>query len=261
MTDNEIRTVEQQDEGSPVSDTSRETLLSAAFVKLADTLVDDFDIVDLLQTLVEECKRILNIEAAGLMLANQNEQLELVASTSEQAELVEIMQINAGAGPCVDAYTGGNPVAVADIAAERTRWPAFSAAALGQGFHAVYATPMKLRGRVIGTLNLLSTSIGELAERDASAARALADAATIAILQERLLRETTIVTEQLNHALESRIFIEQAKGAIAQTYSVSMDEAFQLLRDYARRNNLRLQVVAAGIADRSIAASELTTLA
>ncbi|RFA07964.1 hypothetical protein B7R54_01090 [Subtercola boreus] len=259
MADNEITTDEQHDESSPVSDTSRETLLSAAFVKLADTLVDDFDIVDLLHTLVDECRRILNIEAAGLMLANQDEQLELVASTSEEAELVEIMQINAGAGPCVDAYTGGDAVAVADIAAEQEHWPAFSSAALALGFHAVYATPMKLRGRVIGTLNLLSTSVGVLEERDANAARALADAATIAILQERLLHETTIVTEQLNHALESRIFIEQAKGALAQTFSVSMDEAFQLLRNYARRNNLRLQVVAAGIADRSIAAAELAT--
>lgn len=257
MTDNERTPDEQQYESSPVSDSSREMLLSAAFVKLADTLVDDFDMVDLLHTLVEECRRILSIEAAGLMLANEHGHLELVASTSEEADLVEVMQINAGAGPCVDSYTSGEPVAVADIAAEEGRWPSFAAAALALGFRSVYATPMKLRGRVIGTLNLLGAGVGELNERDANVARALADAGTIAILQERLLQETTIVTEQLNRALESRIFIEQAKGAIAQTYSISMDEAFTLLRTYARGRGLRLHLVAAGVANRSIAITEL----
>lgn len=244
-----------------MTEKSRESLLSAAFVKLADTLIDDFDVVDLLQTLVEECVRIFDTQAAGLMPASTGGELELVASTSEEAKLVEIMQLSAGRGPCIDCYRSGVAVAVSDLDGANEPWPEFRAEARAQGFRSVYAAPMRLRGAVIGTLNLLGTAATTLSQRDADGVQALADAATIGILQERLVRESGMVTEQLNRALTSRIFIEQAKGVLSETESVSMDEAFAMIRSYARSNNLQLQAVAESITNRSLKIGKFATKA
>jgi GAF domain-containing protein len=235
-----------------MSELSRESRLNAAFVTLADTLTEDYDVVDLLHTLVEECTAIFDTQAGGLMLADDEGRLQLIASTSEQAELVEIMQLNAGSGPCVECFESGQRVAVADIAASGDRWPAFRDEALKQGFRSIHATPMKLRGRVIGTLNLLGTSVGDLTPQDADAAQALSDVATIGILQERVIRESSIVADQLHRALDSRILIEQAKGVLSQTASMSMDEAFAAMRTFARSHNFRLRAVAQQIVDRSL---------
>jgi GAF domain-containing protein len=235
-----------------MSTETRETRLNAAFVKLADTLIDDYDIVDLLHTLVEECTDIFDIQAGGLMLADSDGQLQLVASTSEAADLVEIMQLNAGQGPCVECFETGHPVAIADIANSGERWPDFREEALKQGFRSIYATPLRLRGQTIGTLNLLSATTGELNERDALAAQALSDVATIGILQERLIKERGIVADQLQRALDSRVLIEQAKGVLSQSVSIGVDDAFGAMRAYARSHNLRLHDVAEGIVGRTL---------
>ena len=240
-----------------MSEQSRESRLNAAFVTLADTLTEDYDVVDLLHTLVEECTAIFGTEAGGLMLVDPEGRLQLVASTSEQVELVEIMQLNAGSGPCVDCYETGQRVAVADIEASGDRWPAFREEALRQGFRSIHATPMKLRGRIIGTLNLLGTSVGFLSDIDADAAQALSDVATIGILQERALNDARVVTTQLEAALDSRIVIEQAKGIVAERNRVSVDAAFTLVRGYARTHNHRLSQTAQQIIDGTLAASDL----
>jgi GAF domain-containing protein len=234
-----------------MSELSRETRLNAAFVKLADTLIADFDVVDLLHTLVEECVDLLDTQAGGLTLADAAGRLQLVASTSERADFVEIMQLNAGAGPCVDCFATGKAVSVADID-KSDQWPEFRAAALQRGFHSVYSTPMRLRGDIIGTMNLFSTSLGALNPADADVAQALADVATIGILQERVIRESSIVTEQLQRALDSRILIEQAKGVLSQIANLDMHDAFVALRTYARTNQLSLRAVAEGVIDRSL---------
>jgi GAF domain-containing protein len=235
-----------------MSTVTRETRLNAAFVKLADTLIDDYDIVDLLHTLVQECTAIFDIQAGGLMLADSDGQLQLVASTSEKADLVEIMQLNAGQGPCVECFKTGHPVAIADIANSGDRWPDFRDEALKQGFRSIYATPLRLRGQTIGTLNLLSSTVGELNERDALAAQALSDVATIGILQERLVKERGIVADQLQRALDSRVLIEQAKGVLSESAAISVDEAFGAMRAYARSHNLRLHDVAEAIVSRTV---------
>jgi GAF domain-containing protein len=252
MSEQTDRSSSERREARTMSTMSRETRLNAAFVKLADTLIDDYDIVDLLHTLVEECIAIFDVQAGGLMLADADGQLQLVASTSEKADLVEIMQLNAGQGPCVECFETGKPVAVADIERSDSKWPDFRAEALKQGFHSIYATPLRLRGQTIGTLNLLSTSVGDLNERDALAAQALSDVATIGILQERLVKERGIVADQLQRALDSRVLIEQAKGVLSESVSTNVDEAFQVMRAYARNNNLRLHDVAEGIVSRTI---------
>lgn len=235
-----------------MNDQSREEKLSAAFVALADTLVEDFDVLDLLLTLVEQCADILDTTAGGIMLVDPAGRLQLVASTSEESNLVEIMQLNAGAGPCVDCFTSGAPVTVGDIDASGSAWPAFRAEALKQGFRSVHATPMRLRGQVLGTMNLFDTEVGELNQKDIAVAKALADVATIGLLQERNIRQSGVVAEQLQYALNSRIVIEQAKGVLSEHAGLSMTDAFAALRRYARTKNLSLNFVAAEVVERRL---------
>jgi GAF domain-containing protein len=237
--------------------TTRETSIITAFVRVADTLTTDFDVVDLLHTLVEECTEILNIEAGGLMLADSEGHLQLMTSTSESADLVEIMQLGADAGPCIDSFTTGIAVSVPDIQRSGGRWPAFQKAALQQGFHSAHATPMKLRGQIIGTMNLFGTSRNVVSTRDTALVQALADVATIGILQERLIREGHVVAEQLHNALDSRIIIEQAKGIVAHSLSVDMPDAFSVLRSYARNNNLTIRSVAEQVSGRTLTAQAM----
>ncbi|MHA7987653.1 GAF and ANTAR domain-containing protein [Rathayibacter sp. CAU 1779] len=234
-----------------MANASRETKLNAAFVAVADTLTDDYDVVDLLHTLVSECTEILDAQAGGLLLAEPGESLQLVASTSESVELVELMQLSAGAGPCLDCYRTGVAIDVPDIASSGT-WPEFAQIALRHGFLSLHATPMRLRGEVIGTMNLFRTRTGAFPSRDADVAQALADVATIGILHERLSSQSNLVVAQLQHALDSRILIEQAKGVLAQSTGLSMDDAFAALRGYARRHSIALRAVASGVVDRTI---------
>jgi GAF domain-containing protein len=237
--------------------TSREARLNSAFVMMADTLTADYDVVDLLHTLVVECTVIVAATAGGLLLADQRGQLQLLASTDESAELVEVMQLAAGAGPCVDCFTSGISVSVPNIAASGGRWPDFEGSALGQGFQSVHATPMKLRGEVIGTLNLFNVAPGAFTPRDAAVVQALADVATIGILQQRIATESHIVAEQLQRALDSRVLIEQAKGAMSQALGLTMDEAFGAIRNYARNHNMTMHAVATAITAHSLTAEVL----
>lgn len=236
---------------------TRESRLSAAFVMVADTLTDDYDVVELLHTLVSECTQIVNTNAGGLMLLDAHGDLQVVASTAESAELVEVLQLAAGVGPCLDCFATGQQVSVPDIAAA-DRWPAFRDEALSQGFRSAHAIPMRLRGDTIGTMNLFGQSTGELSSRNAAAAQALADVATIGILQQRISAHAQVVAEQLQRALDSRVLIEQAKGAIAQATGTSMDESFTLLRRFARDRNLTLHAVSEAITSRSLPIDSLT---
>ncbi|MES2169676.1 MAG: GAF and ANTAR domain-containing protein [Actinomycetota bacterium] len=231
---------------------TRETRINSAFVAVADTLTHDFDVVDLLHTLVEQCTTILDTDAGGLMLVDGNGRLQLMTSTSEAADFVEVMQLNADSGPCIDCFASGRAISVPDITESPDEWSAFRDAAVQAGFLAAHATPLKLRGQVIGTMNLFGTSRGALSERDAAVAQALSDVATIGILQERLVREGTIVAEQLHRALDTRILVEQAKGIISHTLSLTIEESFAVLRTYARNNNLTIRSVAEGVSNRTV---------
>jgi GAF domain-containing protein len=235
-----------------MDETSREARVNAAFVSVADTLTTDFDVVDLLHTLVEQCTEILDTTAGGLMLTDGNGDLQLMTSTTEAADLVEVMQIAAAEGPCIDCFRTGTAVSVANIQKTGGRWPAFEKAALQGGFHSVHATPLRLRGTVIGTMNLFGEKREALSNRDAALAQALADVATIGILQERLVREGNILSEQLHAALDSRIVIEQAKGMIAASQSIDMDTAFTVIRAHARSSNVTIRYVAEEISNRRL---------
>ena len=236
-----------------MSETTREQGLLDAFANLADTLVGGYDIVDMLQLLVDTCRDLLDVTAVGLLLADpEGDQLELVASTSEESRIVETLQIGAEDGPCVESFRTGEPVGVPDIAATRNRWPDFAESAAEQGFGGVFAIPLRLRSITIGAMNLFRAEPGELNERDLRAAQALADVATIGILHERSFRANDLVREQLQIALNSRIVIEQAKGVVAHRHDVDMDEAFRMLRTYARSNRVRLVETARAVVERRI---------
>jgi GAF domain-containing protein len=237
---------------------SREEKLNLVFVRVADTLTADFDTIDLLHSLLQECTHILDVQAGGIMLADGLGTLQLMASTSERADFVEVMQLNAGSGPCLDCFATGAPVSVPDIEANGSAWPDFRDTALDHGFRSVFATPMRLRGQVLGTMNLFGTEVGELSSRDASVAQALADVATIGLLQERNIRESAIVAEQLQRALSSRILIEQAKGVLAASSSMDVEQAFTAMRRYARDNNLALRTVAESLTNRTLDPSLIT---
>jgi GAF domain-containing protein len=227
---------------------------------LADTLVDDYDVIDVLDRLARHSVELLAADAAGILLADARAKLRVVASTNEQTEWMELLQLQADEGPCVDCFRTGAPVSVNDLAAATARWPRFVAALRERGtYGSVHALPLRLRGESIGTLNLFHTTPGPLPDADLALGQALADVATIGILQERAVRRGEVLAEQLQAALNSRVIIEQAKGVLAQHGDLSMDVAFDRLRSYARSHNLRLTEVARKIVEGNLAADVLAT--
>lgn len=231
---------------------TREHRLIDTFVRLTDTLVDEYDVVDLLQNLVDSVVDIFDASAAGILLANQHQELEVVASTSERSSFVGLLQLDAGEGPCVECFATGRPVSVSDRAEMQRRWPTFAAASVESGYASVHAIPMRLRDTTLGSLNLFRETEGELNPDDALAAQALTDVATISILQQRTLQHAELTQAQLQRALDSRVVIEQAKGFVAFTHSVDTEAAFVLLRQYARAHQERLADVARAVVERRL---------
>jgi GAF domain-containing protein len=225
-----------------------EVQLADVFVEMADTLVDDFDVIDFLHVLTERCVQLLGVSAAGLLLTDQRDALQVVAASSERTRLLELFQLQTDQGPCVDCFRTGQPVSVVDLSTA-VRWPAFTAAAAEVGFAAVHALPMRLRADVIGALNLFDTALGALDDEKVRIGQALADVATIGLLQQRAIRRRDTLTEQLETALRSRILIEQAKGVLAERLNLDMAEAFAALRGHARSRNRRLADLAQAVVD------------
>ena len=235
----------------------RETLLAETFVALADTMINDFDVVDFLSMLSTRCVDLFDAGDAGLMLADGSGNLVVVASSSHRMRELELFELQHDEGPCPEAFHLGQPVECGDLREATERWPRFAAEALDAGYRSVHALPMRLRDDVIGALNLIRATPGSLPEDDLEAAQALANVATIGILHHRAAEESRLLSEQLQHALTSRIVIEQATGVIAQRLNLDMDEAFNRVRRYSRDHNRRLADVARSIVDRSLVAPEL----
>jgi GAF domain-containing protein len=239
---------------------TRESVLARTLVELADTLVDDFDVVDLLTRLADRCVEVLDADAAGIMLAAPDDRLRVMASSSETMRLLELFEIQTQEGPCLDAHRTGLAIVNQNLASVNGRWPRFAAEALAAGFHSVHALPMRLRGSVIGALNLFRAGPGEMGQADIEVAQAFADVATIAILQHRAALEAQVVSDQLTYALNSRIVIEQAKGMVAERLNLDMERSFTALRNHARSHNLRLADVANAVVAGTTPASALDPL-
>ncbi len=230
---------------------NRDALLAQRFVTLADTLVDDYDVVDLLDRLVHAIVELLPVQQAGLLLLDDSQEPQLLASTSESTRVLELFQLQSSeGGPCIECLNTGAPVSVDDLSSHQS-WPRFSQVALSLGFEAVHALPLRLRGDTVGALNLFG-SRARLSENDLQVGQSLADMATIGILQHRSSRRASIEAEQLQQALASRVVIEQAKGVLAEFAHVDMEVAFDSLRTYSRSRNLKLGEVAEAIVERKL---------
>ena len=236
---------------------TRESVLARTLVELADTLVDDFDVVDLLTLLADRCVEVLDVQAAGIMLAAPDGQLRVMASSSEAMRVLELFEIQAQEGPCFECHHTGRAVVNQDLDAKDGRWPRFTTEALDAGFQSAHALPMRLRGSVIGALNLFRSEVGLMGPADVEVAQAFADVATIAILQHRAALEANVLAQQLTHALNSRVMLEQAKGMVAERLGLDMGQSFATLRTYARSHNLRLSDVAQAVIDGSLVPSTL----
>ena len=235
----------------------REQHLAETFVELADTLVDDFDVIDFLQGLAARCVELLEVAAAGIVLADQGGSLWTVAASDERARLLELFEVQSDEGPCRDCYQLGAAVVNVDLEGARERWPLFAPRAIAGGFRSANALPLRLRSEVIGSLNLFHAGAGGLDSAALRMAQALADTATIGILQQRTIRRAEVVTGQLQVALTSRIVIEQAKGVLAERLKISTDSAFGVLRAAARSRNRLLSDLAREVANGSADPAQL----
>jgi len=230
----------------------RDHALADTFVLLADTLVADYDVLDLLDQLMTASVELLGVTAAGLLLDDQRGNLQVVASSSEESRLLEIYQLQNNQGPCLDCVRTGSAVTSLDIEAEAQRWPLFAARAGEAGYHSVAALPMRLRDDVVGALNLFEAGAAPIDDDQRRLGQAFADVATIGILQRRTVHRTAILAEQLQFALNSRIVIEQAKGIVAERHKMAMGAAFDVLRRHARNNNLKLTDAASAVVDGTL---------
>ena len=232
--------------------------LAEVLVEVADTLVDEFDLIEFLHMVTSHTSEVAGVEAAGILLADHHGRLQLMASTDERTKILELFQIQSEEGPCQDSFRQGTVVTAADLS-ELDRWPRFASHAAEAGFQSVHAFPLRLRKQVIGALNLFGGTPARMDEPDVHIVQAMADIATIGLLQERAIRRGELVTEQLQGALNSRVSVEQAKGALAQIHGISPDEAFELLRHYSRSRRRHLSEVAVLVTDNPSAVPDLTT--
>lgn len=244
-------------DGDMVTEKPREEKINAAFVAMTEALMSEYDVVDLLSTLMNACIDVLDMDAGGILLSDPTGDLELVASTSEEAEIVETIIVAAGEGPCIECYDTAAHVSITDIDTVAEKWPKFYDSAMQQGFRSTYAVPMRLRDNVIGVLNILSSQTRETSDEDGRIAQALADLAVLGILHERNFRSPLAVTEQLHLALDTRILIEQAKGVLAQREDLTMTQAFEALRRYARAHGMTLRRVAEDTVHRSLETAQI----
>jgi transcriptional regulator with GAF, ATPase, and Fis domain len=236
---------------------NREPEVVTAFVSLTDSLLGEFDILDLLTDLTEVCARLLDVAAAGLLLADAGGQLHILATTSERTRELELFQLQRDEGPCLDCYHSGEPITVADLRTETQRWPRFVPAAATAGFFSVHAVPMRAQSSVLGTLGLFGSGTGTLNVDDLNLAQALAHVATVAILQDHSTTPVDAVFARLRNLLDSRGVLEQAKGVLYERFGISMHDAFARLRGYAREHHEPLTHIARTVVTDAAADSAL----
>ena len=237
--------------------TGRERAVTQAFVAIATQLARGYDIVEMLNTLTQECSRLLDVASAGLLLADARGTLHVMAASSERTRELEVLQLQRDDGPCLDAYRDASPVLVPDLAHTGDRWPDFVPAARDAGFVSAHALPLRLQETVLGAMGLFGTTVGALNDDDLILAQALADVAAVALVQDQAAADASTLSHQLQSALSSRVVLEQAKGVLAQQGHLTMEESFSLLRQYTRDRHERLTDVARSVVTRDLPAQTI----
>lgn len=235
----------------------REIRIGQLFVELADTLTDDFDLVEFMHRLADACIELLDVDAAGLMMIDLQGRPRLVASSPDLMRDLELFELQADEGPCLDVIETGEAVVNVTVATAQQRWPRFTAAALEAGIRATHALPLKLRADRIGAVNLFTQDEQHLSERDIALGQALADVASIGLLQQRNTREPPMLAEQLQSTLNTRILVEQAKGILAERSGLTPGDTFPFLRAHARGTRETLQRVAGQVVSGHLTGAEL----
>jgi len=237
----------------------RKRELLETFVELADTLVEDFDLVDFLAGLAERVVLLEIASEVGILLADEAGKLQFVAASHERTQMLELFQVQQDEGPCQDCFTTGKAVRVDELADSIDHWPVFVPKAIAVGFRSIQTVPLRLRGNILGAMNLFFTEPNGISPESVSVIQAMADVATIGILQQRELHRAHTVEAQLQNALQSRVSIEQAKGVVSEQAQVGTDAAFFMLRRYARDNNFKLVDVARDVVGGALQAADLSS--
>lgn len=236
---------------------TRERDIAAAFVALAGGLTRSRGPLALAEQLTSCCADLADVTSAGLLLADSRGRLAVVAASTADTRRLEAFQVQRAEGPCHDCYTTGAPVLIPDLTVHHARWPSFVPAALRAGFASVHALPMRRRSEALGALNLFRRSPGSLPDGDLSLAQALADVASAALVQDRTARLRAALNDQLQAALDSRLVIEQAKGVLAQSGGRTVDDAWAVLREYARNQRRTIDEVARDVVSRVLPAADV----
>jgi transcriptional regulator with GAF, ATPase, and Fis domain len=236
---------------------SREQLLATTFVELADTLGEEFDVLDFLQNLAGRSVEIIDVASAGVVLADRRGDLQLTATTSHASQVLELFALAISEGPCLQVARTGEEVVNLEADEARSRWPRFTEAARDLGIVSAHVFPMRLRTDVLGALSLFGAEQRRLTEDDVAIARALASVATIGLLRERTPRQRETVARQLGEALQRRVALEQAKGIVAELASTDMETAFGLLMAHGRRTGSHLGDTVQGVVERRLALADL----
>ncbi|GAA2888266.1 hypothetical protein Acy02nite_81530 [Actinoplanes cyaneus] len=226
---------------------SREQAIAEAFVELSDTLVADIDVVEFVRLLAGRCAQLLDVQVAGVLVADQHGVLRLTAASSEYRRLLHLFEIEAA--PCTDSFITGEVVAVLDLPTGGGLWPQFTRQAAAAGFGSIYALPMRLRGEVIGVLALLRRQVEPLADADIRLGQALTNVTTVGLLQHRTLAQRLVLGEQLRHVLNSRVLIEHAKGIVAERLNIDIDTALDELLRHSERLGRPLGEIARAVLD------------
>lgn len=221
--------------------------LARTFVDLARSVNSGVDIVEVYSMLSDRCVQLLSVEACGILLIDPRGDLRVIGSSSHSAELLDLFQVQNDEGPCLVCCRTGESISDSELS-EQGPWPRFAALVREHGFTEVHAVPLRARDVVLGALNLFATS--PVGDEQLSIARAMADAATIALLQADPDVDAIVMSRRLHLAVETRMSVDQATGIVAQRFGISVDDALVRLRSVADGEGRRLGDVAGAVVAR-----------
>ena len=197
---------------------------------LGAVLDPSLDVLDAMDRVIDACVRFTSATEAGVVLADADGSLNVIASSSERTSDAEEAQLGTDEGPCLDCYRSGTTIDVPDVSTHEAEWPTFARTMRERGLVGTFAEPIRLRAATIGSLCVFADHGRGHDDRDVVLLQLLADAASAALARQRGTGPLRTLDEQVEDAIEARVTVEQAKGALAHRRGVRIDEAFQLIR-------------------------------